>query len=667
MNAPSEPNCISPGHSRSRLAKMAKFTLAGLVVISCLAIFAARKFAADLATRAVPQRENYEARSLAESRRFAQDLPNATAIVHVPTRIARDVLKQFVGTKIFKDGVLIEIVSAELEPRLGAMHARLEMRAGKDSLEGNFQMKADVLFQGVGPVGADGNRLVKFRLVPSEIGAEGIAWGLDFRVKTFLAGVLKNLATIKLDDLLEVGIPVPAFAAVEVKLPLPDSLPLGQGTVTVGGELPAIKARLEVPYAGVVFTPTGLLVVAQEAAVIEEKPSAVTTASLNDLIARSPLAGKNKLVLWLGRTGFDNLLAKMVASMPKEADIKPAAVQGKLFTAQGFRDNVLGEGKLYGEVQNVGTIRVTCSAPSFTLQDGHLSLKASVDASAQNFSVHLHLQVSLFGVGTSVGMLGSAKTNIGLEFIPAVLPDRSAIVFTSRFSQSDFQAEVTTNGAAKFGNTGVQVAKVGAKGRGQLAGLAEAPRFVLFSRTEMMVPISAREQDGMRIAPASSALTFDLSPESVQVRASGLTAEFNLTTIGQATLSKQKLATLGEKVLAANLIRASDAKIALGKISVPRGPGSYDVALLLAGIEFGPNNDLVKLLKAILAFGGQITDAGGKVLEAARQEAERILASAEAERRKLIERPLESLRDAPGNAKREANEVLRKSGLPFRF
>lgn len=596
---------------------------------------------ADLSRRAIVTRGEHLANSAAQNQQLAARLVDADAVGFVPIAHLRTMLSWLVGTRSIYTGsdehlqsFSLEVRATEITSTFGSSVAMLTVHAAGGGFEAELMIEADILFAGVETRSSDS--VMRFSILPRSVALRSNPSILEFAARSWASNVLTQVSVIGIGPLPNVELPLPASLPVDIEGVSLDgtALAVGSGHVTLGGKIPGINASIPLSFGGVVMTPDGVLLVAADAS-----PNSPPTSSTADRDVREAvmafesqwkLCAGGEAAICVTAKGFEKAAAQVARALPKNVTVQLTGSSGKLAESGGeFR----GEAALKDAASKyiVGAI-----APfDLQLEQGAITAKTSFQVALQDPSPSVQFQIYWPGgsAGTSAGLVGGAKGSLGLRFAPILVPTKvgQALVLSSEFIEDDFTADVTTNGTLKINELGISadVGKVGMGCRGALGRVADAPRALLMAPRQSIAVLKGGEAGEWKVVPGCLGAFTTLQVNRFDITQRGL-----VVGVGIAMSQIRNATALREVQAAAAAFNESAGKLAHDATNSlkrsPRTAGENVMFVSIAGIEFGPNNDLVRAAREIGKVFSNVAREGKRVVDAAAKAASDLAEAAKA-------------------------------------
>ncbi|KRR02107.1 hypothetical protein [Bradyrhizobium valentinum] len=361
-----------------------------------------------------------------------------------------------------------------------------------------------------------------------------------------------------------------------------------------------------------VFTPKGVVLTATLAPT-RQAPSAVgvalpDTVNADDLSrARQEVQAKagvldglfsRDVAVTIGRTAFTKLTDQLANTLAGfSISVQGKAISGRLFDKK-WRDNILGEGGVFAEIRDAGWIkgRVNFAKPSVVLdqaQGPSLSLPVSASFIAP---VHVHFDPLIGGgIGTSIGMQGSASTTLRAWFGTTKFPfeGRTVAVAGPVMSCGLLDIDARTDGKLKIGDGVATVPQFGAKVGVLVGSKPLAPSFIAGAPITMTIlpPAKQDERSTARLSVVDG-LYASLSLDDFAAEPSS--DGYRLSSSFSVVLGNHPFQQPSSEYMERMRKAAIDHWNATMRQSCPNLPS---IRIEVGDLEIGPNGEIMKFLR----------------------------------------------------------------------
>ena len=510
--------------------------------------------------------------------------------------------------------VNLRTVTANLQPGFAWVYLRLDAYSKQRDLTVKFGGQAFLDFKGM-EEGEDGNAQAVFAITLLRLDPE-FGWGwFNFNLRRYASDLIETGLVLKLTEAFNLKLPFKNTVTYDLKQDLTTTFPVRDAkdgnSIKVQITVPSHKLSQKIHTARAVVLTGGLWLVTD----LDEKP--VVTGSneppaeiLDDIVrkrksleqTRRPKLNDADIAFWINGT-VAQLIQDKFNQLPGEnraATIRSVQFKGGL-ADQNWRDDVLGEGRVFAELASPGAFAATVAmnAVRMSWTKGRrlkVSLDTQVDAKA---SVDLHVDLSTGrGVATTVGLLGN--TSIASAFDAGIevreVGGHTVLMLKPNIGCRDVKLALNADGKARFDEAWVSVPSVG----GNITlpvGLQAATDVLLFSDLPFQrlgrgpdgKPFKVKHgDDHFLLTPAWTEVQYALVPKRVEGDDDGLWIAAKLTTkfVESDTAGYDRAAA--EKNLAASATQ--------GQVKI-NCPGESSFALTIGNLEFGSNNELVKFFQ----------------------------------------------------------------------
>ncbi|KJC55870.1 hypothetical protein UP10_36230 [Bradyrhizobium sp. LTSPM299] len=361
-----------------------------------------------------------------------------------------------------------------------------------------------------------------------------------------------------------------------------------------------------------VFTPKGVVLTATlgptrqvPGAVVATPPDNVSADNLararQDVQAKSGVLDglfARDVAVTIGKPAFTRLTDQLANALAGfNIAIQGKSISGRLFDKQ-WHDNILGDGGFFAEIQDAGRIqgRVNFAKPIIVLDQEHgpsFSLPVSASFSAP---VHVHFDPLIGGgIGTSIGMQGSASTKLRAWFgaTTFAFEGRTVAMAGPVLSCGLLDIDARTDGKLKIGDGVATVPQFGAK-VGVLVGAKPlAPSFIAGAPIGMTVlpPTKPEVRETARLSVVDG-LFASLSLDDFA--AEFVPAGYRLSSSFTVALANQPFALPSPDDMARVRKAAIDHWNAGMRQPCPDLPS---IRIEVGDLEIGPNGEIMKFLR----------------------------------------------------------------------
>ena len=543
------------------------------------------------------QREEAETTALLEAAGSAQKgrIPyDWSAAAFVPV----DVLKQGAalteGMKILVPPVngvpsdlTLEVVGVNLSPDDGFAIADLTLIAKAPSKNVEVLIAASGLLRYLGEDSAkparEGWRNLKFGVDLIEV-RPGASIGLmQFKVHD-LTRVLSSGVAASLGENCAVSVPVPTVVRADLQIDGREVCKAGDASIGLEWKTPTLRLSEKVEIAGPIFSKKGMWLLADQQPVGRlpfENPRLTRAEArkiVGDALAAAPLGNWRALVR-LNRTVLEHLAASANAMNPT-VSAKVTSVKGHLYHETW---DFFGSGELKVDVDGIAGEGSVTIGPVVTAWKPNEGIEVTVPLTGEaRVPIHIHLDPGpTGGEGFDVGIQGSTAPPISVTATlrPEIvsLANKKALILRVAGRPQKAGLEITTDGKFRCDVGTAHVAKVGATITAEL-NPEGVPPLLLFSEVPSFEKVAA---EGIQLAKAG--LEISAAPEKLSVTEDGLLLE----------ASVRLVASNGEREYSATFAEVRQACRAL---AVGKPVGSMNIAILVAGLELSPRNDIVRFI-----------------------------------------------------------------------
>lgn len=539
------------------------------------------------------------------------------AATYLPYKVANDVLQLFKGTSVPLKSERLGEVEIEIE--------QITLKGGEGIATPSFQFAvhrkgaADALLlkasgevsPGVFARGEGGRGLVAFPMAVTSLEP-----GIEFRGARFLSGetigeITASVINHAFGEDLTLRIPLP----VDFNLPLKSESELSfktaaDGQVNVKVTTPDVTISRSFDALNTVFCPSGLWVCADFAR------DASADSGVKPLLERYEAEGGADAKVLVKARMIERMLNEFGGLPEKQrtATVQVSDHHGDLFEKRMQADG-LGNGGIKIWLENDSGHGSLTVAPKATWNaiKGVLDIACEYRASAAA-DLHVHVDPLVSGgVGTSVGCRGATGTTVHCSLGIKVLVNEavSAVALIPEFALGQsLIVTASTNGKLKFKFLGemasIKVPNIGVKVE---VGVPPdiVPMIPFLNNAPIRVPLP-RATGHAEPAPSADQpapyLVVSAKEQPVTTQ-EGFVVGFDVNIV---RLLKADAATAQQKVQDA-LEATKRPKLEIGSIS-----------LLVEDLEFGKNNDLVKILVAFVKGVSEVADAvAGTAKDVARE------------------------------------------------
>jgi hypothetical protein len=526
--------------------------------------------------------------------------------VYLPWATPNDLLSQFLGTAIVADfkglpSVNLTLTQAKIIGDWSEAKVEIRLLAGTSLNEDSAELVATgrLLYRGYAEK-ESGTATTVFRIALEPPKASANVKGKTFAAPDWITELAASGVIRILEDRLTFALPVPIDFSRPVGYDGTTTLKAGDaGTVTVRITAPGATLRKRIDKFAPIFVPSGLWLCARFEGRPQPRPSP-PPAKIEDALAEYEKQGGEGAKLIISGKFLEGVVNGL-GELPEAARTAKAKIVG-------HRDRLLNtSGDIHAKVwlhnhEGGGSLTVSPSAQwKLDEKDAAKGFALHIAAGYQsavsaNLAVHVDPGIS-GGVGTTVGSHGNSSGSVKGTMKTVLLQNKEdakepgkVLLLRADFQNQELNAEVKTDGRLKLkvlgGWESIRVPQFGVRAtvpvpHNIVPGIplvSDAPHPLEFSVADV-VP------DGVAIMPMEGkALPTHLviEPSEPTHDSIGYMIPFTLHFLTLTADEATKRAATIETVLT----RESRPTIAVGKIEV-----------LLAGIVFGPNNDIIKAVR----------------------------------------------------------------------
>lgn len=550
----------------------------------------------------------------------------------------------------------VTVTGIRLKPENGALGAELDLVAAHSGFSLPLKATANITYQGVAKSASDESPILSLRIEPMEFSSNARS---DSTEQNFLTTLLPDLLVLFADPhALEIRLPLPDQLSVPFGFEKQQTIPVngGEGSVSYTASMERGTVEEHLAYPGLVFTKDGIWLLAkldkkqqlesefdQTPAIPTDLPKVISEleTSVTAKLQRVPIPSGGA-ELYIGKSSFLSLIEKLRSLEPSKRRVT--------FVTTGQNGHLAGRRQSLGVLGNIGVQAnlldndsgsgsVVFNFGQASWGDGGLKLPLTAAMSAEA-KVQLNIDVIASGVvRTSVGLVGQGSGSLTAGAKPVLLGagDQSiaAVQFTD--SCSTVRADIRTDGVLKTDFGWTKVPSVGGRISSPVGPL---PPVLVLDRRPFFVRTPTRTIGNWSVSLRYPAFVMNMKPSRFGSNPEGLELAVSLETT--PVVLQEDGSDLGQRLSAAerksreqaDKVSAASAEILKGGIATGTCPGSSEFALLLGDLEFGENNELVRLLVVL-----------GKLPEAALDLARRLPGEVSPEKIKgWIENPGDSFK-----------------------
>lgn len=574
-------------------------------------------------------------------------------------------------------GTTLVLDSIDVRPELGRMEADLAISARKGDLVLKLKATALISFRGTERANDDAVQAL-FRIEPVLV-QPSVEFGIfHFGLRDFWARLVPDLAVAFLNpDAFVVRLPLADTMRVTLKVKQEATEPLGgSAKISYLATLPESTIVRRVSYSTPIVSPGGLWLfgilsdAGQEALKVSDPPTrdpAVLKTAIEALEGslKSKLAEYSKvpsaaLAVRVNKAVFV-ALGNDIAALPadkRRVDVRSTRSEGRL-TETNWHNDLLGDGGAFAELNGGDGLKgsIQFGKPSVGWSNGRLALTLPATL-ASEASVHVHFDPLIGGgVGTVIGMNGNGSADITGTALPLLMNKDGlrAVLLQPDLQCKLVEAVVESDGRLKIDLGWTKVPSIGAKFQVPIGREAMTPT-PLFDGRPQFVEIPAVEpradevaEKPWRFVPAHRALKIALNPIAADGDDNGIVfaAEVAIAPIQADT------ADAVERARSAVAVEASSYAARVAEAASSMRPAKAcslnpGFAVLLGGIEFGPNNEIVKFARNAwhdLTQGPGPNNELRKLVEGAGDAADHAAKEAEKSVNKVITNPGGAVQD----------------------
>jgi hypothetical protein len=526
-----------------------------------------------------------------------------------------------VYSKRLDDTIRLSIKSAAIRTEPGRMVAHLDLTASdsKRGLSVGLDAEGFIYYAGTteeASASEDGpTNAANFKFIPVRINPK-IQYGfLDLRGRQFASDTITTGILSFLFDKLAWKATYRPQVSFSVGSPKTITQHFGDnnaGTVVFTATPSPLRFEQWLTIVAPVFTTKGVVLTATLGPA-RQTPQ-VFAAALSDKVgaddidsARLEVAAKagvldglfaRDVAVTIGRQAFAKLTDQIAGALAGfSISVQGKSISGRLFDKK-WRDNILGEGGFFAEIQDAGRLegRVSFGKPAAALDKEHgpyltLPVNASFEA-----PVHVHFDPLIGGgIGTSIGMRGSASTTLRawVGNTKFVFEGRTVAIAGPVLSCGLLDIDARTDGKLKIGDGVATVPQIGAK-VGALIGAEPLAPSLIAGAPVVMSLLSPTKEEERSTAPLSivDGLFASLSLDDL---AAELSAEgYRVSTSFSVSLANQPFSPLPADFRDRMRKAATDHWIAT--IRQPC-PDTLGIRIDVGDLEIGPNGEILKFIR----------------------------------------------------------------------
>ncbi|MET3973487.1 hypothetical protein [Bradyrhizobium sp. S3.5.5] len=320
-----------------------------------------------------------------------------------------------------------------------------------------------------------------------------------------------------------------------------------------------------------------------------------------DVAAKASVLDKlfaRDVAVTIGRQAFAKLTDELATALSSfNISIQGKSISGRLFDKK-WRDDILGEGGFFAEIQDAGRIEghVSFAKPNAALDKEHGPYLILPVSASFNAPVHVHFDPLIGGgIGTSIGMQGSASTTLHAWFgtTKFEFEGHSVALAGPVLSCGLLDIDARTDGKLKIGDGVATVPQIGAK-VGALIGEKPLAPSLIAGAPIVMPLVSPTKQEERSTAPLSivEGLFASLSLDDL---AAELTTEgYRISTSFSVSLANQPFPSPPSDFLDRLRKAATDHWNATMRQPCPDLPG---IRIEVGDLEIGPNGEIMKFIR----------------------------------------------------------------------
>jgi hypothetical protein len=534
------------------------------------------------------------------------------------------VIGQIDGTTIRRDGAgvlggtSVIVRGVRLKPAPGVLGAELDLAAGKAGFSLPLRVAGNVTYQGIADDPASGSSVLTLRIEPTGISPTSDSSLLNVAERGFLTAVVPDLLVLFADPhLFEVRVPLPNRLKVPFGLQKQQTVPVngGLGTVSIAASVEQGLVTEQVAYGGLIFGNDGIWLLGKvgetatlmvetkeppaDLAELKRAVEALQASVSSSLERTSP--HKESAELYIGKSTFFALAEKLRRLDPakRRVTFKTTGQSGYLAGKRqslGILGNLGVQAVLLDNDAGSGSVQFDFGQASWNQKTLTLPVSATINAEVK---IQLNIDVIASGlVRTSVGVIGKSGGAMTATAKPVLAGsgDRSVAAIEFPGSCSTVGADIKTDGVLKTDFGWTKVPSIGGRISSPVGPL---PPVLVLDRRPYFVRIPTKSVGNWSVTPQHPATVVSLAPSSFTGTDEGLELAVQLAAAPfdvKGTEAEQEINAAEQETRAqAEKVSTSAAGILKDLVSAPC-PGSSDFALLLGDLEFGSNNDLVRLL-----------------------------------------------------------------------
>lgn len=516
-------------------------------------------------------------------------------------------------------GATVQVTAVRLIPKAGALDAELELVAAKSGLSIPLKAAASITFQGIAKPAPDRDPVLTLRIEPTEF-FPNVGHGVFGAVeRSFFTTLIPDLA---------VALANPHTLELHLQLPDRVDIPLGlqkQQTVSVNGGSGSVsfKATMmegsivqRIAYEGPIFSEKGIWLLGRLSdrgtrPVTPRKPP-TDRAELQRKVAALEAAVSTQLASSLSTASELYIGKSLLLSLAEKLRTLDASKRRVSFVTTGQSGYLAGHRQSMGVLGNVGVQAVLLDNDSGTGQVDFDFGQASWSngtfklpiAAAMKAAVKVQLNIDVIASGvvrTSVGMVGAGNASMTATAKPLVVtsgPQRiAALGFPGTCSL--VRADIKTDGVLKTDFGWTKVPSVGGRISSPIGPL---PTVLVLDPRPHFTKLPTQTVGAWSVVPKYPAVITMLTPKEFSATSEGFNLQVELAA---APVEVRQGAANQEEELKAAEARTkaqADAVVAASTEALKKAPeagacpGNSEFALLLGDLEFGPNNELVRVL-----------------------------------------------------------------------
>jgi hypothetical protein len=512
-------------------------------------------------------------------------------------------------------GTSVYVRSVRLKPEAGILGAEVDLVAEKSGISLPLTVAANVTYQGIAEDPSGKLSVLTLRIEPTGISSNSL---LNAAEHSFLTAVVPDLLVLFADPhVFEVHVPLPNQLEVPLGLQKEQTIPVngGAGTVSIAASMEKGTVTQRLAYGGIVFGDDGIWLLAKvddtgtpkaatkeppaDLAELKKAVEALRTSVASSLGHMSTSHAKSA-ELYIGKATFLALAEKLRLLDPgkRRVTFKTTGQSGYLAGKRqslGILGNLGVQAVLLDNDAGSGSIQFDFGQASWTQKTLTIPVSATMNAEAK---IQLNVDVIASGaVRTSVGVVGQGGGAMTASAKPILAGSGDGGVAAIEFSGScsTVGADIKTDGVLKTDFGWTKVPSIGGRISSPVGPL---PPVLVLNRRPYFVRVPKKSFGDWSVTPPHPAAVVSLTPSAFTGSDEGfeLAIHFAATSVDIKGPQVEQETDAAEKETRDRAEQTSNETSSVLKniVSAPC-PGSSEFALLLGDLEFGSNNDLVRL------------------------------------------------------------------------